>query len=76
MRVVDLGCGRKTIRATISTYRGFPRLDIREWYEPEDHPGQLHPTKRGININADDVSELEDMLAAVEKALGLDRLPL
>jgi hypothetical protein len=65
----------KTIRCTITSSRGFRRIDIRQWYEPEDHPGQLFPTKRGINIRADDVDELEDMLDALHRALGTDVLP-
>jgi hypothetical protein len=37
--------------ASVSTWRGKKRVDIRKWYENKD--GELSPGKNGLNIDVD-----------------------
>jgi hypothetical protein len=53
---------RSEVRASVSTYRGVARADIRLWVPSESDEG-LIPTKSGISIPLEDLDEL---LAAVQ----------
>ena len=49
------------VHASLSTYRGRLRADLRVWVA--DEKDALHPTKKGISVP---VADLPKLLAAVE----------
>jgi len=66
--VAEFEAGRHTIRASVSSFRGTTRVDLREWFEPE--PGaELIPTKKGINLPAEYLEELAEAVAALATAV-------
>lgn len=54
------------IRASVSTFRGRERLDLRQWMEID---GELRPTKKGISVPVDFLPELEQAVAALRQAV-------
>lgn len=53
------------VRVTRSTFQGRERLDVREYWRPEE--GQKHvATKRGVNVRLEDLPRVLDALRKVE----------
>ncbi len=50
---------------TLSTYTGQLRVDIREYFIPEGK-SDFSPTKKGVSVPIERISELEDMLEAID----------
>lgn len=55
------------IFVSVGEYRKVPRLDVRHYYYP-DASGIPAPTKKGVNLPAEDVMALLDAIEAVEVA--------
>ena len=54
------------VRASLSTYRGELRADLRLWVR--DESGEMIPTKSGISIPIDDVERLLEAVQALREA--------
>jgi len=67
--VYEFEAGHRTIRASVSEFRGATYLDLRIWYEPE--PGQpLRPTQKGVSVSAEYLDELQEAVNALAGAVA------
>lgn len=55
------------ILVSVGEYRKVPRLDVRHYFYP-DTTGIPAPTKKGVNLPAEDVMVLLDAIEAIESA--------
>ncbi len=53
------------IWVTLSEFKGEERIDIREYYRPDDGP-DYHPTKKGVSIPKSCVYELLKLIESIE----------
>lgn len=51
------GSAGEVVKVTIHEFRGQYYLDFRVWYFPEGSEN-MHPTKKGINLNVEQIPEL------------------
>lgn len=56
------------IFVSVGEYRKVPRLDVRHYFYP-DTTGIPAPTKKGVNLPAEDVMALLDAIEAIETAV-------
>ena len=65
--VAEFEVGRAgTVRASLSTYRGVRRLDLRLWVQPRQSPGApLIPTAKGLNVPIEFADELLEAATAL-----------
>jgi Transcriptional Coactivator p15 (PC4) len=61
----------ESIRATLSTFHGRRRVDLRIYYADADDVER--PTKRGISIPVEDLPKLREAVEAFEAALAEER---
>ncbi len=60
--------GGEEVRISLTTYKGREYLDIRVYYQGDD--GEKHPTKKGITLSLDLLSELEAGLSKLRKGVA------
>lgn len=63
---------REEVRATLSTFRGVLRADLRIWVADDEGDGD-HPTRKGISVRADDLPKLLEAVQALIEAHGEKR---
>lgn len=57
---------REAVRASLSTYHGRRRADLRIWTLDEEDVDR--PTKRGINVAVEDLGKLAEAVRRLEEA--------
>ena len=50
----------------VSTFKGKPRVDIREYYMAED--GEWKPTKKGISLDLEQWTKLQELIPMINEA--------
>lgn len=60
---IDKGNG-SVLKVTVSEFKGFHYLDIREWF-PDEETSELKPTKRGVTLKSE---AFESLMDALEKS--------
>jgi hypothetical protein len=55
------------IRAALSSYRGETYCDVRTWWTND--AGELCPTRKGLTMHVESFGELEQLIAALRRAL-------
>ena len=57
----------KSLKVSIEEFKGTTGVDIREWYMGTDN--NLHPTRKGLRIQLNMISQLITYLEQAEKLL-------
>lgn len=55
------------IRVSLNVFRGKEYIDIRIFYKGDD--GEYHPSKKGVTLSPDLLSDLQEALKKLEEAL-------
>ncbi len=58
----------EVVRARVCDFGGKQRADLRIYFQGKD--GDWHPTKRGISVSTDMVSQLRQAIDKLEKAVN------
>jgi hypothetical protein len=56
------------VRISFTSYRGYDLIDIRVYYQ--DEQGEWRPTKRGVSLSVDSLTELRDAVVKAEEMLN------